>query len=325
VRLAAGAGALAQRLPRRGTSGAASVGAGLVAAFLLGVPVSAVAAPARGHSATPIAVTDDTGATVTLARPAERIVALSPHIVENLYAVGAGERIVGAVDFSDHPPAARQLPRIGSFDRFDVERVLALAPDLVIGWESGNNRTQLAQLQALGLTIYRSQPDTLADVAGELARFGALTGKDADGEAAARRFRERLAALRDRYGSRPPVRVFYQIWDAPLMTVGRRQIITDAIALCGGDNVFGHLWPMAPQVSVEAVLAADPEAMVAGGMGEVRRDWLESWRRWRQLTAVARDNLFFVPADWLQRHTPRLLDGAAELCRHLETARARRP
>lgn len=273
----------------------------------------------------PVSVQDDTGATVTLPRAARRIVALSPHVVENLYAVGAGAQIVGAVEFSDHPPAARAIPRVGAYERFDLERIVALAPDLVIGWASGSNRAQLGQLQAMGLPVYRSQPDAFDDVAGELVRFGVLSGNAAGGEAAAAGYRSRAATLRARFGSRPRVRVFYQIWDVPLMTVGRRQIISSAIALCGGENVFGELETMAPQVSVEAVLAADPEALVAGGMGEVRRDWLENWRRWRQLVAVQRDNLFFVPAELLQRHTPRLLDGAEMLCAHLDVARTRRP
>ncbi|HEY5763628.1 MAG TPA: cobalamin-binding protein [Rhodocyclaceae bacterium] len=275
--------------------------------------------------AQPVSVVDDTGATVSLARPAARIVALTPHIVENLYAVGAGGQIVGAVEFSDYPSAARAIPRIGSYERFDVERIVALAPDLVIGWESGNNRAQLAQLQAMGLTVYRSQPDTIDDVADELAAFGRLSGNAASGARAAEDYRGRAAILRARFGAKARVPVFYQIWDSPLMTVGRRQIIGDVIDLCGGENVFRDLETMAPQVSVEAVLAADAEVFVAGGMGEVRRDWLENWRRWSQLKAVQRDNLFFVPADWMQRHTSRLLDGADLLCAHLELARSRRP
>lgn len=287
-------------------------------------PVAQSAARVPDYAAQGVSVQDDTGATVTLPRAARRIVALAPHVVENLYAVGAGEQIVGAVEFSDHPQAAKAIPRVGAYDRFDLERIVALAPDLVIGWASGSNRTQLGQLQAMGLTVYRSQPDAFDDVAGELLRFGLLSGNAAGGEAAAAAYRSRAATLRARFGERPRVRVFYQIWDVPLMTVGRRQIISSAIALCGGENIFGELETMAPQVSVEAVLAADPEALVAGGMGEVRRDWVESWRRWRQLLAVQRDNLFFVPADLLQRHTPRLLDGAEMLCTHLEVARARR-
>lgn len=291
---------------------------------VLAILLVAMAAGGKAAAA-PIVVEDGTGATVRLERPARRIIALAPHVVENLYAVGAGAQLVGAVEYSDYPPAASSLLRVGSYNRFDVERILALEPDLVVGWESGNNRAQLSQLQEMGVTLYRSQPDTIDDVAAELAILGRLSGHPEIGERAAADFRGRAATLRARFSAKAKVPVFYQIWDKPLMTIGRRQIIGDIIELCGGVNVFRRLEPMAPQVSVEAVLEANAEVFVAGGMGQVRRDWLESWRPWKQLIAVQRDNLFFVPADWMQRHTPRLLDGAEMLCADLEVARGRRP
>ena len=165
----------------------------------------------------------------------------------------------------------------------------------------------------------------IEDVPADLERLGALSGTGVGARAAAAKFRERLAALRTRHAERPKVRVFYQVWNQPLMTVGGQQIISDAIRLCGGENVFAALKPMAAAVTVEAVLAADPEAIVASGMGEERPEWLDEWRRWPALTAVGRNNLFFVHPDHLQRHTPRILDGIERLCEHLETARARRP
>ncbi len=132
-------------------------------------------------------------------------------------------------------------------------------------------------------------------------------------------------ALRKQYAQRPVVDVFYQIWKQPLMTINDQQIISDAIHLCGGRNVFGSLLVLAPTVTVEAVLAANPEAIVASGMGDERPEWLDDWRRWNSLTAVARDNLYFIPPQEIQRHTPRLLDGAEKLCRALEATRAKRP
>jgi iron complex transport system substrate-binding protein len=152
-----------------------------------------------------------------------------------------------------------------------------------------------------------------------------LAGSPAIASDAARQFRQRLAGLQQRYGARPPVRTFYQIWKQPLMTVGHRQIISDVIQLCGGENVFGRLPTMASAVTVEAVIAANPEAIVASGMDEARPEWLDDWKRWQSISAVARGNLFFIPPDLIQRHTPRLLDGAERLCQHLETARSRRP
>lgn len=271
-----------------------------------------------------IAVIDDSGATIRLARPAQRILSLAPHVTENLFAIGAGSRIVGTVDFSDYPPAAARLPRVGGYARFDAEAVAALRPDLIIAWESGNPRAQVEKLKVLGVPIYLTQPNRIEDIPASLERLGALAGVPASAAAAAADFRSRLDGLRDRYAGRPAVRAFYQVWNAPLMTVGRDQIITDAMRICGAENVFGHLTMMAPNISVEAVLAADPEVIIASGTDRTRPEWLDDWRRWPRLTAVRRDNLFYVPPELLQRHTLRILEGTTQLCEHIETARARR-
>lgn len=272
-----------------------------------------------------VSVVDDTGATVRLAQPARRIVSLAPHVTETLFAAGAAERIIGTVEYSDYPEAAKKLPRVGGYSRIDLEAVAALKPDLIIAWQSGNAAAHVDKLRALGFPLYVSQPNRIEDVASELERLGVLAGTSAVGNGAARQFRERLAGLQKKYAGRPAVRTFYQIWKQPLMTIGRRQIITDVVRLCGGENVFANLETMAPTVTVEAVIAANPEAIIASGMGDSRPEWLDDWKRWTSITAVARDNLFFVQPELIQRHTPRLLDGAERLCQHLETARSRRP
>ncbi|MQY52548.1 cobalamin-binding protein [Rhodocyclus tenuis] len=310
--------------------------AAALCAALLGAPLLATAATAASATAptssassasspaAAIVVRDDAGQMLHLAQPARRIVSLAPHITETLYAAGVGDRLVGTVDYSDFPAAARQLPHVGGYSRIDAEAVAALKPDLVIAWQSGNAPAQIERLRALGIPVFLSQPNHIDDVASALQRFGVLGGDAAAGEAAAARFRERLANLSARYRQRPRVRTFYQIWKQPLMTVGGQQIISDVIRLCGGENVFASLTAMAPTVTVEGVLAANPEAIVASGMDAARPEWLDDWRRWPALTAVARDNLFYVPPELIQRHTPRLLEGAERLCQALETARARR-
>jgi iron complex transport system substrate-binding protein len=274
--------------------------------------------------AAPIVVQDDSGQTLRLARPARRIVSLAPHITETLYAAGAGAFLVGAVDYSDYPPEAGQLPRVGGYSRLDLEAILKLKPDLLIAWESGNSPGQLEKLKALGVPVFVSQPNAMEDIAAALEQYGRLAGTEATANAAAALFRQRLARLRAEYGGRSPVRVFYQIWKEPLITVGKPQIITRAIALCGGVNVYGDLNQMAPVVSLEAVLAANPEAIIATGMADARPEWLDDWKRWPRLLAAQRDNLFHINPDILQRHTPRLLDGAETLCRKLEAARQKR-
>ena len=270
-------------------------------------------------------VRDDTGREVRLKAPAKRIVALAPHAAESLYAAGAGDKLVGTVDYSDFPPAAKKLPRVGGYSRLDLEAIAALKPDLVLAWESGNDMTQIDKLKALGLTVYVSQPNTIDSVASQLERLGQLAGTEAIANAAAERFRQRLDGLRAANAGKPKVRVFYQIWKTPLMTIGGPQIISDAIRVCGGENVFGHLKPMAPNVTVEAVLEADPEAIVATGMGDARPEWLHDWDQWTRMTAVKRNNLFHINPDIMQRHTPRILDGTEKLCAQLDVARSRRP
>jgi iron complex transport system substrate-binding protein len=287
----------------------------LLALLLLG------AATARAE----IIVSDDSGAVIRLAAPARRIVSLAPHVTEVLFAAGAGGRIVGTVEYSDYPDAAKAIRRVGGYSRVDLEAVAALQPDLIIGWRSGNVSAHLDKLKALGLPIYVTQANHIEDIARSIEHFGRLAGSETVADAAAKAFRARLTQLRTRYGGRPPVRVFYQVWKSPLTTVNGEQIISDAIRLCGGVNVFADLVGLAPNVSAEAVLTANPEAIVASGMGEERPDWLDDWRRWTRIDAVARGNLFFIPPSIIQRHTPRLLDGTERLCGHLETARGKRP
>ena len=272
-----------------------------------------------------ISVRDDTGATVSLAQPAQRIVTLSPHLAETVFAAGAGGQIVGTVDYSNYPEAARRIPRVGGYSRFDLEAVVALKPDLIIAWEGGNAPAHLQKLRRLGLPVYLSQISRLEDIAGEIERIGALAGTRQSADTAARTFRRRLADLQARYAGRPVVRTFYEVWHQPLKTVGGQQFISSVIRLCGGENVFGTLTATAPDVTIEAVLAANPEAIIASGMGEARPEWLDDWQTRPGLLAVQRQNLFFIPPDLIQRHTPRLLDGAERLCQYLETARSRRP
>ncbi|MCM2288978.1 MAG: cobalamin-binding protein [Sulfuritalea sp.] len=276
--------------------------------------------PARAE----IVMTDVSGATIKLAAPARRIVSLAPHITELLFAAGAGSHVVGNVEYGDYPPAARSLTKVGGYSRLDLEAIVALKPDLVMAWQSGNAPAAVSRLLAMGLNVHLSQSNRIEDIAGELERIGKLAGTEVTANSAATAFRERYARLAARYGQRPPVTVFYQIWKQPLMTINRDQIISDAIRLCGGRNVFAHLPILAPTVTVEAVIAANPEAIVASGMGDSRPEWLDDWRRWSTLAAVTGDNLYFIPPDLIQRHTPRILDGAEKLCTHLETVRAKR-
>jgi iron complex transport system substrate-binding protein len=269
-----------------------------------------------------VTVKDDSGRTIQLAETAGRIVSLAPHVTEQLFAIGVGERIVGAVDYSDYPEQARALPRVGGYSRLDLERILALEPDLVVGWQSGNDTRQLERLRQLGLKVYLSEPRHLEDIASNMERLGKLSGVAQQAGAAAVQFRQGLVALRAQHQDVTRLRVFYQIWNRPLMTVNGEHLINDVITLCGGDNVFAAIDTLTPSVSEEAVLAADPQVIIASGMGKARPEWLDDWLRWPQLTAVKNKQLYVIPPDIIQRATPRLLQGAERMCRLLDAARA---
>lgn len=289
--------------------------------FLFSVLMAVAAAGATDAACAQVRVTDDLGRAVVLPRPATRIVSLAPHATELLFDVGAGNRLVGVSQLSDYPAAARSLTHVGGAGGLDLERIVALKPDLVVAWASGNSRPAVERLIRLGIPVYFSEPRRLQDVAANLIRLGELAGTEPAAQAAARRFRDRLEALRSTYSRRPPVTVFYEIWNQPLLTVNGQHMISHVIELCGGRNVFADAPVLTPQVSVEAVLARDPQVIVASAPGGRRPAWLDDWRRWPRLAAVRGGNLFSINADFMNRQTPRILEGAARLCRELEGVR----
>ncbi|NSX12842.1 cobalamin-binding protein [Cupriavidus taiwanensis] len=276
-----------------------------------------------------VSAVDDAGQTVTLAQPARRVVSLAPHVTEMLFAAGAGERIVGTVSYSDYPPQARAIARVGDNKALDLERIAALRPDLIVVWRHGNAQKQTDRLRALGIPIFTSEPRRLAAIPDNIEKLGTLLGTEATARRAADGFRQQVETLRKTYAARPPVTVFYQVWQQPLMTLNGEHLVSDMLALCGGRNLFAAETPLVPTVSVEAVIAGNPEAMVTAGMGATRSDQplpdFEMWRRWQQVTAVARNNLFVIDGDLINRAGPRVVQGAAQICKDLDTARSRRP
>lgn len=266
-----------------------------------------------------VVTTDDADRTVTLPGPARRIVSLAPHATEILFAAGAGRYIVGVTQYSDYPPQARRIPSVGSGIALDLERILMQKPDLVIGWESGNAAPQLARLEALGIPVFRSEPRDFAAIASSLERLAHLAGTDAEGRAAAESFRAHLRRLQSTYQQRRTVSVFYQIWRAPLMTLNDKHPVSLALRICGGTNVFGALPQLAPTVNIEAVLKADPEAIIASS--GAREDPFIEWRRFPDLKAVARGNLMTIDGELMNRSGPRILDGVEALCKTLDAVR----
>ena len=280
---------------------------------------------AAAAQAAPISVKDDIGLTVVLPAPATRIVALSPSVVEVTYAAGAGDKIVATVEYSDYPASALKIPRVGGHSKIDLEAVIAAKPDLVIAWQSGNSPSAIEKIRQLGIPVYISQPHKMTDIPGEIERIGVLAGTTPVANKAAQDFRKRYDALGKKYRDRPPVTVFYQVWQNPLITIGGQQIMSDAISLCRGQNIFADLKPLAPRVSFESVIAANPEAIVTSGMAVQNAEMLDAWKKWPNLTATQRNNFFFIQSDLMNRSGPRILDGTQILCEALQTARDHRP
>lgn len=269
-----------------------------------------------------VSAVDDTQLTVTLPNPARRIISLAPHTTEMLFAAGAGAYVVGVTEYSDYPPEAKRIASVGSGLTLDLERIVQLKPDLIVGWNNGSAASQLAKLDTLGIPVFKSEPHGFSAIASSLERLAHLAGTDAAGQAAATSFRAHLQRLESTYRQRPALKVFYQIWRSPLMTLNDDTTPSAALHLCGAENIFGKLPQLAPTVSIEAVLKADPDVVIAS-TGE-QDDVFGTWRRFPKLKAVARGNLLLVDGGLLNRSGPRILDGTETLCRQLDAVRNKR-
>lgn len=251
------------------------------------------------------------------------MVALAPHIVENLFSIGAGDLIVGAVSHSDFPKEALDLPIVGGYKKINFEAILALEPDVVIGWTTGNSTDSLSKIEELGIPVILDQPDTLEDIAASLRMLGQLTGLEVEADKKADEFLEKLSAFQEVNLDKPKVKTFYQVWNEPLITINGKHIISDAIETCGGTNVFSSSIATAPRTNIESVIAKAPEAIIASGMGEARPEWLDDWKQWKAIPAANKGNLFFVNPDHLQRHTVRQLLAIESICEQLDQVRGR--
>ena len=290
----------------------------LFAAAIVFVSTSPSTTASTTTSAT-VSVVDDSGNTVTLTAPAQRIVSLAPHATELLFAAGAGNQVVGVSEYSDFPAAAKQLPSVGGSGQLDIERIASLKPDLIVAWRSGNNRRQLARLRKLGLTVFESEPRNFEAIADSLERLGVLVGRD-EGRLHAQQFRQQVQTLEQHYAGRSPVTVFYQIWSAPLMTLNDAHIVSQAIKLCGGVNVFGQLKPLVPTISREAVLTANPDMII---VSDEKGNGLERWRSFKRIQAVASGNLMTIDGGTMNRAGPRVIEATRTLCEQIDDARKR--
>ena len=285
--------------------------------LLIALLAALVATPAHAE----LRVTDDSGRPVVLAAPARRVISLGPHLTELAYAAGGGGAMVGAIRFSDFPAAAKSLPIVGDAHAIDFERIVQLKPDLVLVWGSGLNERHKARLRSLGLTVFESEIQRAQGIPDTLRRLGTLLGHAGAAKAAARRFETQWQALAERHRGKAPVRVFWQLWHEPLMTINREHLISEAMRACGGVNVFAELPLLTPTVSWEATIAADPQLIAGSGRKEDAGRDFAAWRRFTTVSAVRQQRFASIDGDLIGRMGPRFAEGAAGLCEAIERAR----
>lgn len=262
---------------------------------------------------------------VLLEKPAKRVVALAPHIVENLFTIGAGKNIVASVDFSDYPDEAKKIPSLGPSNVVSLEGILSYQPDLVIAWGTGYKSIDvlIEQLSKFDIPVYVDEPKKLDDIERSLKDLGEMLGRQKISKKAIASYRSRLNYLYEKYLINESLTVFYQIWHQPLQTLNGEHMVSDVLGICGGENVFADKPIIAPTVSLEAVIDVNPQVIITSNSYSENDDWKKFWLKWSNLQAVEQKNLFSVPPDLLHRHTVRLLEGVEIVCNQLESARKR--
>lgn len=272
-----------------------------------------------------VEVVDDNGDKLKLADTAQRIISLSPNTTEILFHIGAGEKIVGADEYSNYPKQANDILRVNNHAAVNYELILSLKPDVVIAWQSGNGEKIISRIRELGIPVFVVETGNLQDIPYLYRRLGQLSGYEKQSNIQAEKFSSRLNQLRKTFSSREEIRLFYQIWNEPLMTLNGDHMVTDIIELCGGVNIFSDAAALVPYVNVESVLAADPQVIITGGKS--KSDLLDSgfWDKWSSLSAVKNQHLYAIPSDLLQRHSDRILEGTGLMCEYIDLVRSTKP
>jgi len=244
---------------------------------------------------------------------APRVISLAPSMSEIMLELHADDLLVGVLDGGERPSALSGLPSVGRHGQLDMERLLSLKPDLLLLWPDSVAPAQRDQLRRLGIETFVGAPKDIDQLIGQIEAIGRRVGRGEQGQQYAEALRERLRGLRERYRRKQPLRVFYQVWDKPLYTLGGQQIVSDALKVCGARNVFDDLTQPAPQVSVESVLLHDPEVILAGDVTQ-----LASWETWRSVSAVSAGRLLVVPDKGLERPSGQMIEATARLCALLD-------
>ena len=235
----------------------------------------------------------------------ERVVSLAPSLSEIVVELGAADLLVGVLDGGERPAALANVPSVGHYGQLNMERLLSLKPDLILLWPGSVGPAQREQLQRLNIPVFVAEPHSLEQLTTQVQAIAEQLGRVDAGRQLAAQLRQRLAELRQRYQRAEPLRVFYQVWNQPLYTVGGGQIISDALNVCGARNVFDDLKLPAPQVSIESVLQRNPEVILVGDQAQ-----MEAWKAWPAMAARVR----LVPDKGLERPSGQMLEAVARLC-----------
>ncbi len=249
----------------------------------------------------------------------ERIVTLAPNLAELVFAVGAGDTLVGTSAYTDYPPAAADVQVVSDAFTVDLEQLEVLRPELILAWGGGTPTRLIDQLRGRGYAVEVIDTKSLADVAAALRRIGELTGRKEDGADVAASFEAEIEGLRQQHVEAEPIRVFYQVSAKPLYTVSGDHYASELIELCGGVNVFDDLDTLAPAVTVESVVERDPEVMITAKAGGPRA--YDEWYRFPNIAAIRKQNLYFLPSDEIGRAAPRLVVAGRAICEALTVAR----
>ena len=248
----------------------------------------------------------------TQAMAATRVVSLAPSLSEIVVELGATDLLVGRLEAGETLPELVNVASVGGYGQLDMERLLSLRPDLILLWPGSVGVAQRDQLKRLNIPTFTAEPKNLTQLVDQVEGVATALNRAERGRELAARLRARLEQLRQQYAREQPLRVFYQVWDRPLYTVGGGQIISDALALCGARNVFADLSLPAPQVSVESVLQRNPDVIIAGTQAQ-----LDAWKAWPQLEAVKQGRLLLLADKGLERPSGQMIEATARLCEQL--------
>lgn len=281
-------------------------------------------------TATSIQVTDYNGTIITLKKPTQRIIALAPHIVENVFSVGLGDRLVGVVSHSDFPEEAKAIEVVGHYNGYSLEKIIALQPDIVLIWASSNKNNIAEKIRALNIPVYIDEPHSLQDISKSLNDIATLGGISSNKIVKIQEFNQRIYNLKlaqRTNNSKNKPKVFFQISTSPLQTLNGMHIVSDIINLCGGINIYADEKVIAPLISMESLLAHNPDMIITGSdtamsaslnntknQTDERNTSLNYWEKYSELSAVKHQGLIYIPADWLYRHTLRIADAAELMC-----------